>query len=329
MKALILGGAGMLGAKLAQHLLTDDSWQARLTNLDLLDVVTPSTPAAPNVPAVLTRALTGSLTNPKVATQIAAERYDFIFHLAAIVSGEAEQDFAKGWQINAMGSWHLLEALRHAHEQSGGSYRPRLVFASSIAVFGPPFPDLIPDDFHTAPLSSYGAQKAMTELLVSDHSRKGHIDGISLRLPTICVRPGKPNAAASSFYSGIIREPLAGQRAVLPVDPGLRHWFASPRSAIGFLAHAANVETGQLSGRRALNLPGVSCTIEEQIEALRDVAGEEAVALIDHKPDPNIQAIVNNWPQAFDPQEAKKLGFAAETDFRQIIETYISEDMPS
>ncbi|MEO0496449.1 MAG: D-erythronate dehydrogenase [Pseudomonadota bacterium] len=298
MKALIVGAAGMIGTKLVHHLLQDDAWRSRLSRLDLLDIV--SAPPAPS-DTVTVNSQVGSLTDAAVISRIAAARYDIIIHLAAIVSGEAERDFSKGWTINAKASWNLLEALRQQHEASGGTYCPRFVCASSLAVFGPPFPDIIPDDFRCAPMTSYGAQKAVMELLVSDHSRKGHIDGISLRLPTICVRPGKPNAAASSFYSSIIREPLSGQRARLPVDTSLRHWFASPRSAAGFLAHAASIKLDALGGSRALNLPGVSCTVEEQIEALRAVAGDEAVALIDHEPDADIQAIVNHWPRNFDP----------------------------
>ena len=155
----------------------------------------------------------------------------------------AEQNFDKGWDINARGSWHLLEALRAEHAKSGGSYRPRVVFTSSIAVFGAPFPDKIGDDFLCAPQTSYGAQKAMTELLVADYARKGFIDGLSIRLPTVCVRPGKANLAASSFFSGIIREPLNGKEAILPVDDDVWHWHASPRSAAGFLVHAASLDT--------------------------------------------------------------------------------------
>lgn len=311
----------MLGAKLARHLVQSPEWSQRLERLDLFDIV-PTEPPAPSDISI--NLIQGGLDSAEQIKRIAEARYDLIFHLAAIVSGEAERDFARGWQINAMGSWNLLEALRTQHEASDGAYRPRLVFASSIAVFGPPSPAVIPDDFLCAPKSSYGAQKAMTELLIADHSRKDYVDGVSLRLPTICVRPGKPNAAASSFYSGIIREPLAGQKAVLPVAPSIRHWFASPDSAVGFLVHAASLRTEALSERRAFNLPGVSCTVEEQIEALRAVAGSKAVSLIHHEPDPAIQAIVQNWPEAFDPQHATALGFKAEMNFKQIIEAYIA-----
>ncbi len=206
--------------------------------------------------------------------RLVAGKPDVIFHLAAVVSGEAERDYAKGWAVNMAPQWDMLEALRKLHDDSGGSYCPRVVFTSSIAVFGGPFPDKIGDEFLCAPQTSYGAQKAICELMLGDASRKGFVDGISIRLPTICVRPGTPNKAASGFFSNIIREPLAGLPAVLPVEDTVRHWHASPRSAVGFLTHAAGLDTSLLDGRRALNLPGLSCTVAEQIEALRRVAGQ-------------------------------------------------------
>jgi nucleoside-diphosphate-sugar epimerase len=325
MKILILGGGGMVGQKLAHHLLKDPNWIANITHLTLYDVV-PSKKPETEIPVEI---LSGNLAEIAESNRLISSRPDVIFHLAAIVSGEAEQNFEKGWDINARGSWHLLEAIRAAHMNSNGAYVPRLVFTSSIAVFGPPFPDKIGDDFLCAPMTSYGAQKAMTELLVSDYSRKGFIDGISLRLPTICVRPGKANLAASSFFSGIIREPLNGMEALLPVPDTVRHWHASPRAAAGFLAHAARIDLKPLGGRRALNLPGVSCTVAEQIEALRSIAGEKTVALVKHQPDEAINAIVKNWPRNFDPKLAISLGFKAEESFEQIIQVYLEDDLPN
>lgn len=324
LKVLIIGGAGMVGQKLANHLAKDKNWSAKISEMLLYDVVQAAEVEA-DFPV---SALVGSLANPAESDKLASLKPDLIYHLAAIVSGDAEQNFEKGWEINARGSWYLLEALRHAHHTSKGEYMPRLVFTSSIAVFGPPFPDKIGDDFLCAPMTSYGAQKAMTELLVSDYSRKGYMDGMSVRLPTICVRPGKPNLAASSFFSGIIREPLNGEEAILPVPETVRHWHASPRSAAGFLAHAATIDTGKLGGRRSLNLPGVSCTVEEQIEALREIAGEDVVKLIKPRPDEIIMGIVRNWPRDFDPQTAISLGFTAEKDFAEIIRVYMNDDMP-
>ena len=325
MKILIIGGAGMVGQKLANHLATDRQWAARIDEITLYDIAT-ATPVTANFKVEVK---TGSLSEPSEAARLAAARPDIIFHLAAIVSGDAEKNFEKGWEINARGSWYLLEALRAENEKSGGSYIPKLVFTSSIAVFGPPFPEKINDDFLCAPMTSYGAQKAMTELLVSDYSRKGMIDGVSLRLPTICVRPGKPNLAASSFFSGIIREPLNGKEAILPVRETVRHWHASPRAAAGFLAHAASIDLAGLGGRRAMNLPGVSCTVAEQIEALRDIAGNDVVKLIKPRPDEAIMGIVDNWPRDFDPQRAIGLGFKAEKNFSEIIKVYIKDDLPN
>nr|WP_306266124.1 D-erythronate dehydrogenase [Pararhizobium sp. IMCC3301] len=328
MKILIIGGAGMVGQKLASQIatsgLSNGLSSSPVSELILHDVVESAVPAAP----FPVKTLVGNIADPRQATELAALRADLIFHLAAIVSGEAEQDFAKGWDINARGTWWLLEALRDEYEASGRSYVPRLVFTSSIAVFGGPFPDRIDDEFLTAPQTSYGAQKAMTELLINDYSRKGFIDGISIRLPTICVRPGKPNLAASSFFSSIIREPLNGREAILPVSDSVRHWHASPRSAIGFLIHAAQLDTALLGSRRALNMPGVSCTVAEQIEALRQVAGADAVALIRREPDAAIMKIVENWPRNFAPQRALDLGFTAETGFEEIIRIYIADDKP-
>ena len=251
-----------------------------------------------------------------------AGKPDVIFHLAAIVSGEAEQNFDKGYAINMDGTRFLLEAIR----QVGGGYKPRLVFTSSIAVFGAPFPDAIGDEFLSAPLTSYGTQKAIGELLLSDYTRKGFVDGIGIRLPTICVRPGKPNLAASGFFSNIIREPLAGHEAVLPVSDDVRHWHASPRAAIGFLLHAALMDGEKLGARRCLSLPGLSVTVAEQIAALRRVAGDKVVARIQRMPDANIGRIVAGWPRNFEAKRAAALGFVAESSFDEIIRVHIEDE---
>ena len=224
------------------------------------------------------------------------------------------------------GSWAFLESLRQHHDDSGGTYVPKIIFTSSIAVFGPPFPDKISDEFLCAPQTSYGAQKAIVEMLIADYSRKGYIDGISIRLPTICVRPGKPNLAASSFFSGIIREPLNGVEALLPVSDEVRHWHASPRSAAGFLTHAAGLDFNRLEGRRSLNMPGLSCTVAEQIDALRSVAGEKAVSLIKPQADDHIIKIVAGWPRNFTAARATELGFSSETNFTDIIKVYLDDD---
>jgi nucleoside-diphosphate-sugar epimerase len=202
-----------------------------------------------------------------------------------------------------------------------------VIYASSLAVFGAPFPARIPDEYHLTPLTSYGTQKAMGEMMINDYSRRGILDGVGIRFPTICIRPGKPNKAASSFFSGILREPLNGQEAMLPVDDDVRHWFASPRAAVGYIVHAAAMDTGPLGANRCMTMPGVSATVGEQIEALRAVAGDEAVALIRRAPDPAVAAIVAGWPRDFDTARAKALGFTAEQTFQQIIAVYLEDEM--
>ena len=194
-------------------------------------------------------------------------------------------------------------------------------------MFGAPFPDAIADEFFETPLTSYGTQKAIDELLLADYTRRGFMDGIGIRLPTICVRPGKPNKAASGFFSGIIREPLAGQEAVLPVPETVRHWHASPRSAVGFLVHAAGLDGAKLGSRRNLSMPGVSATVGEQIAALRKVAGDKVAQRIRREPDATIMKIVEGWPRNFAPVRATALGFWAEHDFEEIIRIHIEDEL--
>jgi D-erythronate 2-dehydrogenase len=270
---------------------------------------------------VKTRA--ADLSEPGVADKAVSERPDIIFHLASIVSGEAETDFEKGYRVNLDGMRALLEAVRRAD----AGYKPRFIFTSSIAVFGAPFPDAIPDEYHLTPLTSYGTQKAICELLLSDYNRRGFLDGVGIRLPTIAVRPGKPNKAASGFFSGIIREPLSGQEAILPVGDDVMHWHASPRSAVGFLIHAAGLTREQLGPRINLTMPGVACMVGEQIEALRRVAGDKAVARIRRLPDELVQRIVAGWPRRFDPRRALALGFTVEPNFESIIRVHIEDEL--
>ncbi|MBV8443152.1 MAG: SDR family oxidoreductase [Hyphomicrobiales bacterium] len=323
MKVLVIGAAGMIGRKLCQRLSRDGRLAGRtIEEAHLADIVTPSPLEAP-FPVVREA---WDIAASYVAPKLAARRPDVIFLLASVVSGEAEADFDKGYGINLGGTQALFEAIRREHILSGGAYRPRLIFTSSIAVFGAPFPDAIGDEFLAAPLTSYGTQKAICELLLADYSRRGFFDGIGLRLPTICVRPGAPNKAASGFFSGIIREPLSGKEAILPVGEEVRHWHASPRSAVGFLLRAAEIDTALLGARRTLNLPGVSATVGEQIEALRQVAGEKAVKLIRRERDDTIARIVAGWPTTLDPSRAKALGFQADADFSAIIRVYLEDD---
>lgn len=323
MKIAIIGAAGMVGRKLTQRLVADGALAGKtLTALHLADVVAAERPAGFAGDTVIQ---TGDLSARSEVDRLVAARPDVIFHLAAIVSGEAEQDFDKGYRINMDGMRHLLEAIRAAGAIDG--YKPRLVFTSSIAVFGAPFPDIIPEEYFHTPLTSYGTQKEICELLLSDYSRKGFVDGVGIRLPTICVRPGAPNKAASGFFSGIIREPLAGKEAILPVPDTVRHWHASPRSAVGFLVHAASLDTASLGARRNLTMPGVSATVAEQIEGLRSVAGEKAVALIRRAPDETIMKIVAGWPTRFDASRAEGLGFTADKSFEDIIRVHIEEEL--
>jgi len=303
-RTLIIGAAGMIGRKLSERLSGEE--------LILQDVV-PFDGAS----------FVSDLSAPDEAEKLVASRPGLIFHLAAVVSGEAEADFGKGYRVNLDATRRLFEAIRKA----GNGYQPRLVFTSSIAVFGAPFPEAIGDEFLNAPLTSYGTQKAIGELLLSDYSRRGFLDGIGLRLPTICVRPGRPNQAASGFFSGIIREPLNGQEAVLPVPESVRHWFASPRAAIGFLLHAARIDSAALGTRRNLSMPGISATVGEQIAALRKVAGEKAARLIRREPDPTIKRIVEGWPQNFDTKRALALGFRADRSFDDIIRIHIEDEL--
>ena len=271
------------------------------------------------------RTVAVDISKPGEMEKLIATRPDTVFHLAAIVSGEAEADFDKGYAINLDGTRFLFDAIRLEGMKS--HYKPRVVFSSSIAVFGAPFPEKIGDEFFTTPLTSYGTQKAIGELLLSDYSRRGFFDGIGIRLPTICIRPGKPNKAASGFFSNILREPLVGQEAVLPVSEDVRHWHASPRSAVGFLLHAATMDLEPLGWRRNLSMPGLSATVGEQIEALRRVAGEKAVKLIRREPDPMIAKIVSGWARDFDTSRAASLGFTAERSFDEIIRVHIEDEL--
>jgi nucleoside-diphosphate-sugar epimerase len=249
-----------------------------------------------------------------------------IFHLAGVVSGEAEVNLEKGYHVNLDGTRALLEAIRKQSEATGDGYKPRVIFTSSIAVFGAPFPQAIPDDFHLTPLTSYGAQKAMCEQMLADYTRKGILEGVGIRLPSIVVRPGKPNKAASGFFSGIIREPLNGEEAQLPVADTVVHTHASPRSAIGFLIHAVGLPRDKIEPRINLTMPGVCCTVAEQIEALRRIAGDNVAARIRREPDELVARIVDGWPQRFDARRAIELGFRAETTFEEIIHVHIEED---
>lgn len=320
MEILILGGAGMIGRKLMERLAASGSLRGQaIEAVHAFDMVEGALPVSDTIAFT---ASAGDIADAAMVDALVDTKPDIIFQLAAIVSGEAEADFAKGYRINMGGTQNLFDAIVARED-----YTPRVVYASSIAVFGAPFPEAIDDTFHLTPLTSYGTQKAIGELLLADLTRKGHLDGVGLRLPTIVVRPGKPNAAASGFFSNIIREPLVGESATLPVDEDVMHWMASPRSAVGFCIHAAEIDGDEIGPHRNLTMPGLAITVGEMIEALRRAAGDEAVARIKRKPDPTIRTIVDNWPRCFDARRAEALGFEAEKSFDAIIQAHREDEL--
>ncbi len=321
MHILITGAAGMIGRKLTARLVKDGALNGQpIERLTLTDIVTPEKPAGFSAKV---ETIAADLPAPGIAQRLVASRPDTIFHLAGVVSAEAELEFEKGYRVNLDGTRALLDAVR----EIGDGYRPRVIYTSSCAVFGAPFPHAIPDEFHLTPLTSYGTQKAICELLLADYTRRGILDGVGLRLPAICVRPGKPNKAASGFFSGIIREPLAGNEALLPVPEATLHTHASPRAAASYLIHAAGLNREQLGPRINLTMPGVCCTVAEQIEALRRIAGDAVTARIRREPDALVALIVAGWPHRFDARRALALGFRPEKTFDEIIRIHIEEDL--
>src|SRR5450759_892661 len=321
MHILITGAAGMIGRKLSARLVKDGGLNGQVIDrLTLIDVVAPEKPAGFTGAVELSPS---DLSVPGAAAKAVAGRPDVIFHLAGVVSGEAETDFEKGYRVNLDGTRTLIEAVRAV----GDGYKPKVVFTSSIAVFGAPFPEAIGDEFHLTPLTSYGTQKAICELLLADYTRRGFLEGVGIRLPSIVVRPGKPNKAASGFFSGIIREPLAGQEAILPVADSVLHWHASPRSAVGFLIHAAGLTRAQLGDRINLTMPGVCCTVGEQIAALRRIAGDKVAGRIKRAPDELVERIVAGWPRRFDARRGLALGFQVEATFDDIIRVHIEDEL--
>jgi D-erythronate 2-dehydrogenase len=321
MHILVTGAAGMIGRKLTARLVADGALNGQaIEKLTLIDVVAPQSPEKFSGKI---DAAAADIADAAAVRAAVAGRPEVIFHLAGVVSGEAEVDFEKGMRVNLDGSRTLLEAIRAV----GDGYGPRLVFTSSIAVFGAPFPPAISDDFHLTPLTSYGSQKAATELLLADYTRRGFLDGVGIRLPSIVVRPGRPNKAASGFFSSIIREPLNGEEAVLPVADSVLHWHASPRAAVGFLVHAAGLDAANLGPRVNLTMPGVCCTVAEQIAALRRIAGDKVASRIRREPDPLVARIVAGWPSRFDPARALALGFRAEGSFDDIIRVHIADEL--
>jgi nucleoside-diphosphate-sugar epimerase len=321
MKVLITGGAGFLGQRLARELLArgelkgPDGKQQAIKELVLLDVA-----AATGFEDSRVRVEVGDIAEPSTLERLIDDETSVIFHLAAIVSGQAEADFDLGMRINLDASRVLLETCR----QRG--HRPRTVFTSSVAVYGGEMPEVVQNDTALNPQSSYGTQKAIAELLLNDYTRRGFVDGRVLRLPTISVRPGRPNAAASSFASGIIREPLNGEAAICPVAGNTRVWLLSPRKAIACLIAGLEIDGAALGMQRALNIPGISVTVDEMVEALREVAGDVVAKRIEWKIDPRIEKLVYSWPGRWDTTRAEQLGLAGERSFADVIRSYIEDE---
>ena len=316
---LITGAAGMIGQKLIARLAREPRIGGKpIERVTLVDI---DEPAAPKGAPFKVNTRTGDLSLPGEAMAAVADSPQMIFHLAGVVSGEAETDFEKGYRVNIDGTRFLFDAIRQRE------YKPRVVFTSSAAVYGGPFDGPVSDDFHLTPHSSYGAAKVIGEQLLADYSRRGFFDGVGIRLPAITVRPGKPNKAASGFFSSIIREPLAGQNAMLPVDDNTLHSHASPRAAVGYLLHAATLDTENLDLRPNLMMPAVACTIAEQIEALRKVAGDKAVARISRVRDTLVERIVAGWPHEFEAKRALALGFVPDKDFDEIVAIHVEDEL--
>jgi nucleoside-diphosphate-sugar epimerase len=324
MRIVITGGAGFLGTRLARKLLergtlTDAHGNVRrVESLVLLDVAPPQVAW----PDARVSALAGDLADPAVIERAVTRDTDTVFHLAAVVSGQAEADFDIGMRVNLDATRRLLERCRTL------AAPPKFVFTSSLAVYGGPLPDPVPDDAPLMPQASYGAQKVMGEYLVYDMTRKGFIDGRSLRLPTVTVRPGKPNKAASSFASGIIREPLSGVDASCPVAAATRMWVISPRSVIDSLILGHEAPASRFTHTRSVNVPGINIGVGEMVDALRRVAGGAVADRVKWNYDPAIDRIVSTWPSNFAPKLGPALGMRADGDFDGIIRAYIADDMP-
>ena len=323
MKILITGGGGMLGQKLIAGLAKVGSLNGKkIESITVVDAYKQSQ-ALDGFDFKISSKIV-DITDRAECDAIIAEKPDVIFHLAAIVSGEAESDFEKGYRVNVDGMRNLFEAIRLI----SNDYCPRVVFTSSVAVYGGPYLEVADDNFILQPATSYGVQKAIGELLLNDYSRRGFFDGVGLRIPTLCVRPGLPNSAASGVFSNIIREPLMGIEATLTAGKDASMIFTSPRSAVGFLIHAAQMDTSGLGARRSLMMPGIYATLGDEIDALRRVAGDKIVGFIKEEIDPFVQEMLKSWNfPKFDAKRARSLGFTCEDSFDELIKTHIADEL--
>lgn len=323
MKLLITGGGGFVGARLARTLLARQTLAGRrITSIVLADQAAPAADL---------------LADKRISTRIGPllgqcaalhdEAFDGVFHLASAVSGECELDFDLGMRSNLDSTRALLDALRA--RQQGGAPATRLVFSSSVAVFGPdasvPMPKLVADDTLPAPQTSYGVQKLICEHLIADYTRKGFIDGRAARLMTVTVRPGRPNGAASSFFSGIVREPLAGVESACPVSEDVRHPMSSPSNTVAGLIAVYEASREALGGRLALNLPALNMRVGDMLDALEQVAGKKVRSLVRFERDERIAGIVANWPTGASAARAEKLGLTPDGSFADIIRQYIDD----
>ena len=323
MHVIIFGAAGFIGKKLALALLkrgklsTDGLQEKEIQKLVLADISVPiGIPDDPRVEFAV-----GNISDENYIRNLLQDPPDVIFHLAAIVSGEAEKDFDLGMRVNLHANLQLLEILREK------SFKPLLVFASTCGVFGGYLDMTIEDHTAARPQSSYGTQKAITELLFNDYSRRGFIDARIIRLPTIIVRPGKPNAATSSFASSIIRDPLEGKAYICPVEKETKMWVLSPRRVVSNFIHASLLDAGRLGKDRIITLPGITVSVAEMVQSLKEISGENTTDLIDWQPDPFIQSIVHTWPPHFETKRANELGFKGDRSIGEIIEAFIEDEL--
>jgi nucleoside-diphosphate-sugar epimerase len=321
LNVLITGGTGFVGKQLAQRLLAMEKFSfegdaaRNIDKLVLFDAIAGDREWKDS----RVELIVGDISDPREVARVTAD-IDIVWHLAAIVSADAEANFDLGMRVNLKGTLNLLEALRAM------GTRPRLVNASSFAVFGGEMPDVVTDHTNLTPKTSYGTQKAIGELLVADYSRKGFVDGRSLRLPTITVRPGKPNKAASTFVSSIIREPLAHQTVICPVRPESVVYISSPRRTVEAMIHAMYLADKTIGAERTIPLPGLSLSVGEMVSVLEKIAGPKATKLIRWEPDPVIQRIVDGWPGRGEATRAQALGFKADRDFSDIVRAHIEDE---